>query len=588
MCLEIREMCPTVPLYRRRIERFLASNSLRYDDVDYYAALVDTATDEIVAGGGLKGDIIKCVAVAEGYKGEAVANSVVSHLIARASASGHHCVRLFTKPANRKLFESVSFRLLAEAGQAVLMETGVGGIEDVRRYLKSCRVECEQLVGCVVANCNPFTKGHLYLVEQAARQVGWLYVMVVGENCSMFDYAERKAMARLATAHLPNVSVVDGNAYAVSSTTFPTYFLKRVDDASATQMELDIDLYRRHIAPALGATVRFVGSEPTDVLTRQYNAAMCRMLPDVRVVERVRMDGTAVSASLVRRWIVENRLAAASRLVPHTDIPYLLGHMATRAIKAELNTTPKPGLVDCRDNGAHTDMDHGMMLASIRELHPFFVRLALMGYDSCLPPAHLVQEVGIEAEAAMLTTTKGVNTYRGALFAMGLAVVAAAHALYDSGGAPGTDILGDVRRGIMTLAGGMAAANGTHGRKVCVGNAGRIRLKGALESAKEGYGLLFGEWLPFYDSGMRCADSHVMHKTLLRIMCDLDDTNVVYRTSVDTLDEVKAEARHLLADFSIEGLERMNDSFVRRNISPGGSADMLSLVVFLHGIGRKM
>ena len=86
--MEIQTISPSIPRQRRRIESFLQSNGLRYDDMDYYAFVVDESTDEIVAGGGLKGGVIKCVAVSDGHKGEAVANMIVSHLIAKANAEG--------------------------------------------------------------------------------------------------------------------------------------------------------------------------------------------------------------------------------------------------------------------------------------------------------------------------------------------------------------------------------------------------------------------------------------------------------------------------------------------------------------------
>lgn len=100
--MELIQLNPSIPRQRRRIEQFLGDNGLRLDDVDYYAALVDDTTDEIVAGGGLKGGVIKCVAVADGHKGEAVANQIVSHLIAHANADGHQCVKLFTKPQTKR------------------------------------------------------------------------------------------------------------------------------------------------------------------------------------------------------------------------------------------------------------------------------------------------------------------------------------------------------------------------------------------------------------------------------------------------------------------------------------------------------
>lgn len=611
--MELIQLNPSIPRQRRRIEQFLGDNGLRLDDVDYYAALVDETTDEIVAGGGLKGGVIKCVAVADGHKGEAVANQIVSHLIAHANADGHQCVKLFTKPQNQKMFESMSFRLLAEAPKAILMETGIGGIRKYSEELESekGKVKSEKSngklhhlnpstpqpimpqSGIIIMNCNPFTLGHRYLIEQAAQQVETLYILVVREDCSMFGYDERKAMIVRGVAHINNVVVCDGSEYSISATTFPTYFLKSLSDASDTQMTLDIDLYRRHIAPALGATVRFVGTEPDDPLTRRYNELMKSMLPDVREVARLEKSGVAVSASRVRKAIVENHLALAARLVPPTTVPYIVAHLATRALKAELNTTPKPGLVDTHDSGAHRDMDHALMMRSIRAMHPYFVKLATLGYDSPKLPAHDdIVRIGIEAEKAMFKSTGGVNTYKGALFSMGLALTAATYIIGRGKVATTTHgkeyVPGDLLSATITqFANGFPDTSGTHGSRAKQLAQAGCKLKSALDNAREGYSQLFGEWLPFYETRIKGDDSYVKHKTLLRIMCDLDDTNIVYRTDYDTMLQVKTEARRLLEDFSEAGIEDMNRDFVSRNISPGGSADMLALVVFLFGITRK-
>ena len=611
--MELIQLNPSIPRQRRRIEQFLGDNGLRLDDVDYYAALVDETTDEIVAGGGLKGGVIKCVAVADGHKGEAVANQIVSHLIAQANVDGHQCVKLFTKPQNQKMFESMSFRLLAEAPKAILMETGIGGIKRYSEELKreKGKVKSEESngklhhlnpspqqpimpqSGIIIMNCNPFTLGHRYLIEQAAQQVDTLYILVVREDCSMFGYDERKAMIVRGVAHINNVVVCDGSEYSISATTFPTYFLKCLSDASDTQMTLDIDLYRRHIAPALGATVRFVGTEPDDPLTRRYNELMKSMLPDVREVARLQQGGVAVSASRVRKAIVENHLALAARLVPPTTVPYIVAHLATRALKAELNTTPKPGLVDSHDSGAHRDMDHALMMRSIRALHPYFVQLATLGYDSTQLPAHNdIVSIGLEAEKAMFKSTGGVNTYKGALFSMGLALTAATYIIGRGKVATTTHgkeyVPGDLLSATITqFANGFPDTRGTHGSRAKQLAQSGCSLKSALDNAREGYTQLFGEWLPFYETRIKGDDSYVKHKTLLRIMCDLDDTNIVYRTDYDTMLNVKTQARHLLEDFSEAGIDDLNRDFVSRNISPGGSADMLALVVFLFGITRK-
>lgn len=627
--MEIQTLNPTTPRQRQRIEAFLKRNALRFDDMHYYAAITDD-DGEMIAGGGLKGNVIKCVAVDDAHKGEAIANTLISHLIAHANEEGHSNVMLFTKPKNRQLFESLSFRLLAEAPEAVLMETGIGGINNMVEQLKKIKEEGEVCKennqeckkeektnlnittpqhlnpstpqplnptpprrGVVVMNCNPFTLGHRYLIEQAAKQVERLFVMVVREDCSLFAYAERKAMVEQGVAHLKNVTVIDGSEYAISQATFPTYFLKRLDDAADTQMLLDLDLFRRHIAPALGATVRFVGTEPTDRLTRRYNQLMHEVLADVREIVRLEKKGNAVSASRVRKAMEQGDMSTIRQLVPPTTLPYIIAHLATQALQAELDTTPKPGLVDKDNNGAHRDMDYTLMQRSIDTLHPYFVQLALLGFADTLPSHTSIRDIGIEAEKAMLSATNGVNTHKGALFSMGLAVVAAAHEerkiaaneeqiLKERNG--GEDVLVSLQTTIKALAASFPDTNGTHGSKAKLLSKGTTAIKGALDNAREGYEMLFAEWLPFYIERRKEHDAHTLHKTLLRIMCDLDDTNVIYRTDLATAEEVKQEARALLDSFSKAALKDMDRRYTARNISPGGAADMLSLTIFIGSI----
>ena len=616
--MNILELHPTIPRQRRQIEMFLQTNGLRYDDVDYYAAIVDESSDEMIAGGGLKGSVIKCVAVADGHKGEAVANVIVSHLIAKANAEGCQCVKLYTKPDNRQLFESLSFRLIAESPNAILMETGVGGIE---KYSEELRVKSEELgvkseelkndesvvsnarkpIGVIVMNANPFTLGHRFLVEQSSELVERLYVVVVREDCSMFSYNERKAMVSQGVRDIGNVVVVDGSDYAVSAATFPTYFLKQLSDATDTQIILDLDLYRRRIAPALGATIRFFGSEPTDPLTRRYNELMHQQLGEEHVheIQRKQQEGSAISASRVRKAMMEGCIWDAIQLVPPTTIPYIIGHLASMALQAELDTTPKPGLVDRNDNGAHRDMDHALMQRSIQALHPYFVRLAQLGFTGKQPCHDEIVNIGIEAEREMFKATGGVNTHKGALFSIGLAAVALAGESFcriTQAEGCGTMAYNDVNsKQIQSLSNSIASlarlfpdTNGTHGSKAKANNI----LKGALDNAREGYTQLFKAWLPFYIDRIAEGDNYALHKTLLRIMCDLDDTNIVYRTSMETMQEVKTEARQMLdASRNIvnfeAALQAMNTDYIHRNISPGGSADMLSLVVFLSCVVRK-
>ena len=561
---EIRELRLNLPRHRQMVERFLAANGLRLDTVDYYVGVFQLEGEEMLAGGGLSGNVIKCIAVSPDLRDEGLSNRLVSHLISTAHERGYKNVKVFTKPANRSIFESLGFRLLAEAPQAILMETGANGIEDYCRYLRSLRTEGEN--GVIVMNANPFTLGHRYLIEQALQKVAHLFVIAVKEEISMFSCHERLSMIQQGCADLQRVTVCEGSDYAISAATFPTYFLKELSEASDTQMCLDLDLFRRHIMPALNATVRFVGSEPTDTLTCRYNELMREMLPRVETIERKTLYGKPVSATEVRDALDKGSLYRAIPLVPDTTVPYLIVQLAIRALTLELDTTPKPGLVDRHDNGAHRDMDYNLMERSIKALHPYFVNVVTTPFTTPQKYVNDLQAIGIQAEKAMLEATGGVNTHKGAFFSMGITMAAACISSLD---------LQTCIKGIAKL---FPKAKDTHGSNaVC-----QYHIKGALENAVEGYPQLFNDWLPYYRNV--CKEPYALIMTLLRIMATLDDTNIYHRTDADTAQWVKRQAEEALMDFSIEKLEAMNREFILRNISPGGCADMLALTMFIDSI----
>lgn len=594
MDYEIQAVPLTMSLWRRRVEQFLEANQLRLDEVDYYAVVTRPDSDEILAGGGLQGDIVKCIAVGEQLRDEHISNRLISHLISEASQRGHQSVKVFTKPQNRQIFESLGFRLVGEAPLAILMENGQG-IERYKSYLQGVSDAISRTPvpphphtsSIIVMNANPFTRGHQYLIEQAAQQVEHLFVIPVKEDKSLFPYIERKAMIeaaiKLIESKSPSLSgegqggasitLCDGSDYAISAATFPTYFLKKLDDAADTQMRLDLDIFKRHLAPALGATIRFVGSEPDDALTCHYNELMREMLPEVREIERMQENGEVVSASKVRKAIENGDFQRAAALVPPTTIPYLLAHLATDALQQELATTPKPGLIDRHDNGAHSDMNHALMQRSIVALRPYFVKLAVLGFQKELPTVENLKKIGLEAENAMLEATKGVNTHKGALFALGLALVATAYLEKNE-----KFSLKSLQETIIRLAADFPDTLGTHGSKVVSEHC----VKGALAMAREGYEQLFTDWLPLLQSLEN--DAFAYHKTLLRIMATLDDTNVYHRKGEAAAQQMKADATALLRDFSKKSLDELNQRYNAQGISPGGSADMLALTIFVRSI----
>lgn len=589
MC-DNRHYISEVPLslnsVRKRVEAFLSSNGLRLATLERYVVISrDEDGDEIIAGGGLDGNVIKCVAVSEAARSEGLMNILVSRLIAIAHEEGHESVKAFTKPANEDIFKSLGFRLLASSENAILMENGRGGLPEYRKYLESLARPGRN--GAIVMNANPFTKGHRYLIEQAASQVDNLYVIVVKEDRSRFPYAERKSMIEAGCAGLANVTVCEGSDYAISAATFPTYFLKQLDDATPTHIALDLDLFVRHIAQPLGVTVRFAGTEPEDKLTRCYNEMMSEILPaggygskdnpagqPISFVEipRLEQNGRPVSATALRSALDRGDLKAAMEFVPVSTVPYLIADLAERSLRQELDTTPKPGLVDKQDNGAHKDMDYALMSASISALRPYLTRIAVE--SAAEVNAAGIMSIGIEAEAAMLKATGGVNTHKGALFCIGLSIAAASF-LACSTGTVETD---SFRELVSRTASRIPSARSTHGAEA----KRNFKVGGALDNAKEAYPELFTAWLPYYRSLE--GDPYRCHKTLLYIMTELDDTNVLHRRGAEGLAHTKSEAARLLGDFSLDGLSSMNRDFIRENISPGGSADMLSLTMFIKSI----
>ncbi|MBR1574585.1 MAG: triphosphoribosyl-dephospho-CoA synthase, partial [Bacteroidales bacterium] len=366
------------------------------------------------------------------------------------------------------------------------------------------------------------------------------------------------------------VEVLPGTPYAISAATFPSYFLKEPSDAATAQMELDLDLFARHLAPALGATVRYVGTEADDALTAQYNDLMARILPpqgiEVVAVPRLEEGGRAIRASQVRQHIAEGNFTAADSLSHPESMPMLLRALAERALLAELDLPGKPGLVCPESRGAHNDMDYALMRKSIAAIVPYIHAFASINPDDDVA-ADMI-ETGMKAEKAMLAATGGVNTHRGAIFALGVAATAFAQVYWE-----GETVTEKAWRGrIAGLASAVPTSKTSHGARA----AKQYKVKGALQNAREGYPQLFKEWLPYYRRIKGTQDA--LLKLLLRIIADLDDTNILYRKGPAAAAKAKTMAADCLNN--LNKLTAMDSLFVREGLSPGGSADMLALTIF--------
>ena len=309
---------------RQEWEAFLRRAGLEPDENIQRTVLV-WDNGELIATGSRQENLLKCIAVDENRQGEGITASLITALRQDAFTSGHQHLFLYTKPRNSFMFSSLFFYPVAKTDQVLLMENRRDGIRNFVDQLPVHNVAGP--IGAAVMHCNPFTLGHRYLIETAARECGHLYVFVLSEAGAMFSPECRMAMVRAGTADLPNVTVLPTGPYLISSATFPTYFLKDKDHHPQIQCRLDIAIFTQYFAPRLGITHRFVGTEPFSASTAMYNRELIQLLPQagiqVRELPRLETSSGAVSASAVRRFLQQGKTAEAAALLPETTVNIL-------------------------------------------------------------------------------------------------------------------------------------------------------------------------------------------------------------------------------------------------------------------------
>lgn len=246
-----------------------------------------------------------------------------------------HCNHVVNQKIAERLFKDIKESLTRDTGE-VSERTAVQDYwipwNVVKYYKDYCNkyhlVKNETLrCGAIVMNCNPFTKGHRYLIEQALRQVDLLYLFVVEEDESAFKFEDRIEMVRRGTADLDNVRVLPSGKYIISKETFAQYFEKdNVDQIE--DIDYDVRIFGEVVARELGIDVRFVGNEPFDKVTRRYNETLKSILPqyDIEVIEipRVTVGGSAISASAVRKALEAGDKDLVESMVPESTLGYLM------------------------------------------------------------------------------------------------------------------------------------------------------------------------------------------------------------------------------------------------------------------------
>ena len=306
-------------------ERFLRTAALKPDtDTDQTVTVWDDA--EIIACGSRRGNLLKCIAVDPGRQGEGLTAAVLTPLRQEAFARGIKHLFLYTKPRNRMLFAPLFFYPVAQTQNVLLMESARNGIEQFLAGLETPVKEGK--IGCIVMNADPFTLGHQFLAEEAAKQCDWLYIFVLSEDRGFFRAADRLEMVKRGVSHLANVTVHPTGDYLISSATFPSYFLKETQNADSEHYALDLAVFTRWFVPRFGITHRFAGTEPNCTVTNGYNETMAKLLPEAGVefvqIERRQHGGSAISASRVRQQIRRDETNAIRDWVPESTYRYIL------------------------------------------------------------------------------------------------------------------------------------------------------------------------------------------------------------------------------------------------------------------------
>jgi triphosphoribosyl-dephospho-CoA synthase len=260
--------------------------------------------------------------------------------------------------------------------------------------------------------------------------------------------------------------------------------------------------------------------------------------------------------------------------------------IAARAVDAlllEVATWPKPGLVSHVDHGSHRDMDAALLERSARSLAPYFEQLAIAGGRRA--DLRALRCIGLAAESAMMQVTAGVNTHRGAIFGLGLLCAAAGMA---DGSSLDEELGGIVRRHWGAQIGTPDAHLRTHGAQVFH----RYGTGGARREAASGFPMLYQIGWPALRVGRALAagdEEAARVHVLFALMASLEDTNLLHRGGPEGL----LFARALAADFIDAGGVAQRDwrqqalrahrLMVARRLSPGGSADLLAMTLFVDG-----
>lgn len=273
----------------------------------------------------------------------------------------------------------------------------------------------------------------------------------------------------------------------------------------------------------------------------------------------------------------------------------MIGSLAIQAMLYEISCMPSPGLVSPVSSGAHKDMDYYTFIDSTSVLSRYMALFVQEGYSNrkCKDIFNRIRVIGIEAERDMFVKTNGVNTHKGMLFLMGVTCAAIGKVIYEKKSFDDIkNVIKEMTEGIVDkeLLSLKVNSKLSHGEKLYL----KYKNPGIRGEVEKGIPTVFEFSLDFYRNNLYLNLNDRLVHTLIGLMSVCNDTTIIHRHNIETLEEVKKMSESIISlggMNTVEGraeINKMNEEFIKRNISPGGSADLLAVTVFLHLVSEYL
>lgn len=321
----IRQIADDNYMEQRKVDELLQAEGIHRDaNLDYTCGLFD-GNEQLVATGSCFGNTIRCLAVSSKHRGEGLLNQIVGHLMEVQVYRGNAHLFLYTKCDSAKFLADLGFYEIARVdGQLVFMENRRNGFSEYCRALEKKYIDGKRIAS-IVMNANPFTLGHRYLVERAAKENDVVHLFILSQDAGPIPFAVRRRLVQEGIKDIGNVVLHDSGPYIISTATFPSYFFPDSDAAIRAQAALDLIVFSK-IAASLGIQRRYVGEERSSHVTMLYNEIMAKKLPEngieCCVIPRIQAAGRTVSASVVRKAIHDGKLESVRDMLPESTYRY--------------------------------------------------------------------------------------------------------------------------------------------------------------------------------------------------------------------------------------------------------------------------